>query len=186
MGVFQGHQISSLVGEIVFLAWFLILIGLLVTKKMPRIGRRMKIWDYFGVYIFTLLIPNSTYAILELRHLLIMTDHVADSPDIWSYLVFGGISLLGFVTNIYGVNLIVKHYARDQKEKIVYNIGLALICGLGVSVGLLNFSSFPAVFFPPALISVFFGLLTRPDLIVLSLIVAVFLFLCFLFTQPST
>ncbi|NCP46845.1 hypothetical protein GW844_00490 [bacterium] len=176
MGIFQGHQIASLLGTIVMTAWFILPLILKDQKIMPKIGRGMKFWDYLWVYAYALLIPNSTYAFFELRHL-VFIDHVADVLSLSSFVVFGGISLIGLLTTIWGIRLMVNYYAKSQAERAVYFLALSLSCGFGAVIGLLDFASFPAVFFPPALILATVILLGHPFLIRVALATATFLFL---------
>ncbi len=179
MGVFQGHQIVSLLGELIYAFWVIPLFILIKHKLMPKIGHGMKIWDYFAIYAGLLFIPNSAYAMLEIRHLLLI-DGVADNPNIWSFIVFGGIALIGLLTTLYGIRLIVDYYSKSKGERLIYNAFLSLSCGFGAVAGLLNFVSLPVIIFPPALISVAIGFRNHPSLISLAAFITIFLFIAFL------
>lgn len=176
MGVFQGHQIVSLLGTLVMVVWFILPLIFKKLKIMPKIGHGMKFRDYFWVYAYALLIPNSTYAFFELRHL-IFIDHVADVLTPSSFMVFGSISLVGLLTTIWGIRLVVDYYAKSKMERVVYTLALSLFCGFGAVIGILNFASFPAVLFPPVLILFTIILLGHPFFIQVALATATFLFL---------
>jgi hypothetical protein len=172
--VFQGHQIVSLAGTLLFAGFFLLPIIFKKLKIMPKIGRGMKFWDYVLVYLYAILIPNSTYAFFELRHL-IFIDLVADTLTPLSFLVFGGISLIGLLTTIWGIRLVVDHYAKSKRERLLYTLVLSLICSFGAVVGVMQYASYLAMIFPPVLILAGLRLLLHPHLIVIALVTAGFL-----------
>lgn len=162
-------------GELIYAFWIIPVIVLIKLKKMPKIGRGMNRWDYFSVYVALLIIPNSTYAMLEVRHVLFV-DHVADNPNFWTFLVFGGISLIGLLTTVYGTRLIIDYYAKSKIERLFYNTILSLACGFGAVAGLLNFISLPVVIFPPALLAIALELYEHPIFIALAMAITIFLF----------
>ncbi|KKT40071.1 MAG: hypothetical protein UX47_C0007G0096 [Candidatus Collierbacteria bacterium GW2011_GWA2_46_26] len=188
MGVFQGHQVASLLGTLIMAVWFILPLIFKKLEIMPKIGRGMKFWDYFLVYAYALLIPNSTYAMFEIRHLLYL-DGVADLLSISSFVVFGSLSLIGLLTTIWGIRLVVDHYAKSKKERAIYTIALSTICSFGAVVGIMQFASFPAILFPPVLILCGIELLARPHLILVALATTLFLFILNLlldyFHQPT-
>jgi len=172
--VFQGHQVVSLVWTLLFAGFFLLPVIFKKLKIMPKIGRGMKFWDYILVYLYAILIPNSTYAFFELRHL-IFIDLVADTLTPWSFVVFGGISLIGLLTTIWGIRLVVNYYSKSKKERLVYTLVLSHVCSFGAVVGVMQYSSYLAMIFPPVLILAGLHLLTHIHLIVIACITAGFL-----------
>jgi hypothetical protein len=172
--VFQGHQVVSLVWTMLFAGFFLLPVVYKKLKIMPKIGRGMKFWDYLLVYLYAILIPNSTYAFFELRHL-IFIDLVADTLTPLSFLVFGGISLIGLLTTIWGIRLVVVHYAKSKNERLLYTLVLSLICSFGAVVGIMQYASTLAIVFPPVLILAGLHLLTHIHLIIVAFVTTVFL-----------
>jgi hypothetical protein len=173
--VFQGHTVVSLLGTLILTGGFIIPVMLQRMGLMPRIGRGMKIWDYLLVYFYCLWIPNTTYAFFEIRHL-ILVDRIAEILTPWSFVVFGGISLIGLLTTIWGIRAVVNYYAKSDKERIIYTLLLSLICSFGGVVGILQYTSLSAFFFPPILIGIGLNLIANPILIAVALVTAVFLF----------
>ncbi|HCQ30764.1 TPA: hypothetical protein DIU27_00065 [Candidatus Collierbacteria bacterium] len=174
MGVFQGHQIPSLIGTVAMATFFLIPLIFKWLNIMPKIGRGMKLWDYFWVYVYALLIPNSTYAFFEVRHL-ILNDNVADTLTLLSYVVFGGISLIGLLTTIWGIRLVVDYYSKSNMERLVYTSFLSIICSFGAVAGVLQFNSVPYILFPPALIVVVLHTMGHPFYVGVAIITTIFL-----------
>ena len=124
------------------------------------ISKNSTIWDILFIYCFILLIPNSTYAFFEIKHI-IFSNSI-------SIMVFGGISLIGLACTLVGNLLIVDHYAKNIRETLVYYLFLSLICGFGASVGLLNYSS-PIGFMPQFFPQIALEIYQHPVLIFLAL-----------------
>jgi hypothetical protein len=124
----------------------------------------------------------------EMKHLL-FKDGIADSPNLMSYLVFGGVSLFGFLAAVYTCRFLIKHYAKNKGERIVYLFLLSLVLGFGGVVGLLDFASLVAIVFPPALFEIAKSLLASPSLIRLGMATSIFFFMISLlidyFPKPS-
>ena len=183
---FQGHVVwpYGLIGDI-FLALLPIACFCIFKRYsfLPKIGRNMNLWDILSTYIFVLFIPNTIYAMFEIKHLLFI-DNVADHPDIWSYIVFGGISLLGLITLVVITKLIIKQYAKNNHEKVFYSLSLSLICGFGVISGLLEFNSWEA-FNPFILITIVNKILATPTYIHLTMVTVPILFLINLIISKS-
>jgi hypothetical protein len=176
MVVFQGHQIfpGGLFLDVLFSLWPLVFIFLKLTGHLPKIGKNMSLLDFFMVYLFILFIPNSTYGFLEIKHLLVL-DHVADSPDIYSWLIFGGVSLFCLACTLIGNYLIVRHYAKSKKEIFIYYLVLGLSAGFGSAIGLLDFYSFAGLV-PTLFPQIFQALFSIPALIHLALGVSALIF----------
>lgn len=175
MGKFQGHGLQSIYVEIVLAVfWIFLFLVLRHFRLLPKIRRRMTLLDYLVVLIFVLFIPNSTYAFWEIKHL-IFHYKVAVPPNLFSYLVFGSISLLGLITSVFGTRMIVNHYAKNQKERVIYFFFLSLICGFGAMVGQLNLNSWDLLNFSK-ITHAYVSLLGHPQLILVALISAFVIF----------
>ena len=176
MITFQGHQVfpGGLFIDVLSSLWPLIFIVLNLTHHLPKIGKGMSFKDYLLVYLFILIIPNSTYGFLEIKHLLVL-DHVADNPNIYSWLVFGGVALFCLVCTLVGNLLIVKHYAKSNREVFFYYLGLSLAAGFGSAVGLLDFYSFAGII-PTLLPQIFVRLFSCPPLVDLALGISFLIF----------
>lgn len=173
MGIFQGHLIYALLCNV---SWVILWIMVLRMFGFPKIGRGMKIKDWILLYLLVLLIPNSTYALFEIKHLL-MIDTIADVPSLSSFIVFGGISLFGLVTAIWSSQLAANHYLKDSNRRWICHFVISLVLGFGGVVGLLNFESLVAFVFPPVLIFIAVELFKYQALIYLALGTALFFFL---------
>jgi len=173
---FQGHQVfpGGLFLDVLLSLWPLVFLFLRQIHHLPKIGRGMSFVDYLLVYLFILFLPNSTYGFLEIKHLLVI-DHIADSPNLASWLVFGGVSLFCLVCTLFGNALVVRHYAQSKKEIFIYYLGLSVIAGFGTAVGFLDYSSFagliPIIFF-----QIIMRLFSSPPLITLALGTSVLIF----------
>ena len=191
MVFFQGHQVfpGGLFLDVLLSLWPFVFLFLRRAHRLPKVGKGMFILDFLLIYLFVLIIPNSSYAFLEIKHLLLV-DHVADIPNLASWLVFGGVSLIGLALTLIGNFLIVDHYAKNKKEIFWYYLFLSLIAGFGASVGLLDFSSYMGML-PTVLQQIFQSFLGNFPLIILALVTSLLIFLVgftthrFLFYKPS-
>lgn len=144
MLVFQGHIVwpGGLGGD--FVLSLLPIIFFMVLRKftlLPNIGKTMKFCDYLLAFVNIIFIPNSVYAIFEIKHLF-RIDNIADNPNLWSYLIFGGICIVGIISSVVIARLIVRFYAKNKLEIFIYSFFLGMINGLGAAVGLvLNLNS---------------------------------------------
>lgn len=180
MWVFQGHLVVALFADIA-LAFLWIISVRSLEPNFPKFGRGMGWWDLVVIYYFILMIPNSCYAMFELKHLLFI-DTVADVPNIWSFIVFGGTALFGFFTSTYGCRLIMDKYSQRGFQRLLFNIALSLILGFGGVAGLMEYVSIMA-FFPPVLIDILIQLLANPLLMKLALGTSLFFFVVNLITD---
>lgn len=172
MLVFQGHAIWAILADI---GWPLVWLAMVKWGFLPKIGRGVRFQDWALLYILILLIPNSTYAMFEIKHL-IFIDNVADNLNIWSFIVFGGVSLFGFLSALFGTKFLINLYAKSRSERLFYTIFLSLVLGFGGVVGLLDYASLVAIIIPPALIFILWNLLHHTGLILLGLATATFFF----------
>lgn len=188
MWVFQGHQILALLADVgLAIVWIFILEK--IIRYRTEISNKFTGWYILIGYYMVMMIPNSAYAMFELRHL-IFIDNVADIPNIWSYIVFGGVSLIGFLSAIYGNRMIIDHLFKDSGGRNFGNLFLSLAQGFGGVAGLLDFYSIVGFIYPPILIQVAGAVFSSPPLIALALGAALLFFLTnFLidrFSWPST
>ena len=134
----------------------------------------MNLWDYSRVLFFVIWAPNTAYEMFEVRHLLLI-DGVSDNPDVWSYVVFVSISLLGFLIATHLGRLIIDYYSASPKERKLYAFFLSLDYGIGVPLGLLGLNSYDLIN-----LSKFYDVLinvpARPELMALSVIIILFFF----------
>ncbi len=171
MGVFQGHQVSSILFEIILAVFWLILI---LLYGYPKVAKGMRFRDWFYLYVFILVMPNSTYAFFELKHLLVV-GLMAEPLNGLSVLVFGSVALLGFLMSILQSQLFAKHYTLGKKRNWIH-LAVSLILGFGAVAGEMNYASIVAVIFPFSLIDMAFHLLASPGLIGIALATATLLF----------
>ncbi len=175
MGIFQGHQVLALVVDIFWPLITAISIRFL-TKAHTRPNRRLMYWELPIIYIIILFLPNSVYAMLELKHLL-MVDTVADIPNIWSFIVFGGISLFGYLVTLYQNILIANFFTKTKTGHMKAFALLSIVGGFGGVAGLLNFNSYEGILTPQVLYLITKMIFHHPVLIVLGIGVSVFIFL---------
>lgn len=175
MSTFQGHEVLALIYNVLLsILWVAVAIWAIKFSLMPRVGKRMRIGDYLLLYTFILVMPYSTYAFFEIKHLL-WIDKIAEIPDIWSFLIFGGISLIGLFSAVYGTRLIVSYYSKEKRKRLLYFALLSLAHGFGAVIGLLDFTVLDG-FYPPRFLLITNDLLERPLLIVLATVTSLYLF----------
>jgi hypothetical protein len=182
MGYFQGHQIFALLANLILSLWSINVFLFIKLGVMPKIGHGMKLWDYLWLYVILLFVPNSLYAMFELRHVLLI-DHVADNPDVWSFLVFGGIAVFGFLSTVWGIRILLDYYAKSKQERLIYGLILSTVCGFGAIAGLLDYTSITGVIFPPILINVAREFVLHPTLILFASVCTAILFIVNLSTD---
>jgi uncharacterized membrane protein len=186
---FQGHVVwpYGLAGDIA-LALIPIVAFLILRffSKLPKIGTETTLWHCLIISPFVLWIPNAAYAALEIKHLFVV-DNVAENPDFWSYIVFGGVSLLGLFATIYLGQLVIDYYAKTAQEQKIYAFFLSFINGSGAYLGLLGFDSQDALN-PNKYHQIVEKLPTSPDFMITAIVLAICLFVIFLlinhFRQP--
>ena len=184
---FQGHAAwpYGLGGDVIFSLLPLLSICILrLFHLLPKIGKNISFWDAFLIYIHVLFIPNTIYAAFEIKHLFLV-DNVADNPNLWSYLVFESISLLGLISAMTIARLVIAHYAKTSSEKRIYALGLGFINGFGVSAGLLDFNSWNALN-PLNLVSIALGILLTPQYLYIFLLTFVTFTIIALFITKAT
>lgn len=143
MILFQGHEVwpHGLGGDVALSILPPIVFYLLkYFNLLPKIGKHMGLWDILLVYLFILFAPNSIYASFEIKHL-IFFDHVADHPNLYSFLVFGSISLLGVASTFLTARQIIGYYGHGVWSRLFFTLTISLINGVGVVAGLLDFNS---------------------------------------------
>ncbi len=188
MGVFQGHQVLALVVDIL---WPLITVLSIkfLTRSHNRQSHKLVYWELPIIYIIILFLPNSVYAMLEMKHLL-MIDSVADIPNIWSIAVFGGISLFGYLVTLYQNILIANFFTKTEAGHLKAFALLSIIGGFGGVAGLLNFNSYEGILTPQVLLLITNMIFHHPVLIVLGISVSGFIFLStvlvYRFQKPSS
>ena len=144
MGLFHGHLIFAINVDICCsIAWLL-----MFPSNLPKIGHGMKFRDWQLLFVLIMLIPNSAYAMFEIKHLIIPSQ-LMPPIDTSAIIVFGGVSLFGLLTAVFGCRYLIKYYSRSKSEKYLYIALLSLILGFGGVVGLLDFASLLAIVFPP-------------------------------------
>lgn len=171
---FQGHDLNSLLMDLA-LALLAYTYVICLPKYLPKIGKSMGVIDVLKLWVLIMVIPNTTYAFFEIKHL-IFSDKVADIPNIYSYLVFGSISLFGFYSAYKVLTTLVSHYAKNTSQVIFYQAFFSLVLGFGTVAGLLDYNSYEGVVFPPVVIKIFYDILMQPRMIGIALLTSILAF----------
>lgn len=185
MGVFQGHQVLALAYDI--LIPILVLVAIVSLISLFRINKTTFRWIALAILLFLVVFwwPNSVYAVLEIKHLLLI-DTVADNPDVMSFIVFGGISLFGYLLTIIGNRWIIQSLSHNDRLGLLLNIMLSTTGGFGGVAGLVNITSFQGSMSPGILIMFLKWILLNPGLLWLAVGLATLIFLSVQLTsRPS-
>ena len=175
MLVFQGHQVIALIIDVLLPLVTAISIRFLIGGHTQS-GKRLMYWELPLIYIVILFLPNSVYAMLEIKHLL-MVDSVADILNASSFIVFGGVSLFGYLVTLYQ-NILIAHFftKTDLGHQKAYFL-LSALGGFGGVAGLLNFNSIQGILTPTILLQIGKAIFLHPSLILLSISISLFIFL---------
>jgi hypothetical protein len=160
---------------------FIFIIVLKKSELLPKIGKKIAKWEYLFIWLLVMFLPNTMYASYEIRHL-ILIDNIADNGTVHnlnnlSYLVFGGISLLGIITTIYLNVLLVRYYAKSNLEIFIYLTSLCFIQSFGSVAGLMDYFSVDGLFFPPLVFHILWQIFITQRFLVISVISTVFMFM---------
>lgn len=101
--------------------------------------------------LFILSLPHTAYLFCELKHLL-LNDGIANDRDRKAILVFGGLSTLGLLLNIIGVQL---GWALIPQFQNLGILGILLLSGLsawGAALGLADLPLLAGIIFPPTIL----------------------------------
>lgn len=187
MFLFQGHEAfpGGLGGDI-FLSLLPVGIFLFLDffSLLPKIGKRMSLWDILLILSYVLIIPNTVYAFFEIKHLFFI-DTIADSPNFLSYVVFIDISLLGLACSLLISRLVIKHYAKNSFEQKIYSIFLGLINGAGVTAGLIDLNSWDMIIKPHHTITSLAEALYTPHYFYIFVLTAIVSFVVNLYISQS-
>lgn len=171
---FQGHGIYHLLTDISWaMAAYIYVIHF--PKYLPKIGKYMNVFDVLKLWVLIMIIPNATYAFFEIKHLMFV-DKVAEDPNLFSYIVFGGISLLGFISTYRIMTKLVSHYSANADQLLLYQSFFSLVLGFGSVAGLLDFNSYEGIFFPPIIVEIVASLYKNPGMLGLALLTCIFVF----------
>jgi hypothetical protein len=177
---FQGHGVEELAFNILRAIFAFVV----AAKFTPKIGRGMKILDWLGIWCLVVILPNTSYAFFEIKHL-IFADGVADLPNIYSKLVFGGVALIGLLSTIYLTVHLVNHYAKNTTEVVLYLGSLSVINGFGATAGLLDFYSYQG-FWPPNLIQIAAQIVSAPNYFAVATLASILFYaVSLIFIQPT-
>lgn len=181
MLVFQGHRILAMLGNLALADTVLLSIVLFVIVYKGYKNPLLKL-GILGVITFLVIFfwPNSAYLMLEVKHL-VMVDTVADDPNLMSYLVFGGLSLIGFVLTVLGNRIMIDHLTDSKIARTTLNLILSLISGIGGVAGFLDLYSIQGILAPKLLAIFTLRILTSPPLAFLAIGVSLLLFMTNIF-----
>lgn len=87
------------------------------------------------IFCFIMYYPHPTYLFFELKHLL-MKDGIADERDPLAVFVFGGLSLLGFVLQVYTILKVYGLVESLQNYGVISILLLSFIAAVGGCLGL--------------------------------------------------
>jgi uncharacterized membrane protein len=146
MSEFYGHRVPELVLNIVLaLAAFIPVMGLRLAYKQQR-----QVLGVISWALYLLFAPNALYAALEIKHL-VMIDRVADSLAPEALLVFGGISLIGWLATIVVIMVTTRIIPFLRNRPYLGILLLSLHQAAGASIGLLDVSSWDVFMNPMVL-----------------------------------
>ena len=174
MSQFQGHGITELFFNL-FWPIFLLVLFWLFPRYLPNISWKSNLLDALKGWIILMILPNSTYAFFEIKHLFLFKES-SPYPNLASYLVFGGISLIGLVTTLYLNVFLVRHYAKTSDQVLFALLFLSLANGFGAVVGLLDIYSYQAILNPLILFGLSWKIVTTPYLLFISVLASLFIY----------
>lgn len=143
--VFFGHELFpggiavNFIWPIVTICTLCLLIKLQGKRSIMGFVAKTGLW-----YLFLILLPNATYLMLEIRHLIYL-DGIADEFNPISYTVFVFFSLAGLVLSIHTILLATRRLEVLSKHFWLSTFALAFLSFWGAMVGFGDFYSYHAI-----------------------------------------
>ena len=160
--IFEGHEISAIVGNIVLA--IIPLIFILMAEISISLGVH---WAFLVICTFPIILfPHQTYLFFEAKHL-IDKNGLVDHLNFTKVAVFGSLSLLGLTLQVITIIRLIA----------LLNLGLygfltvipfSFVAALGACLGLTDLSLFKG-FWPPLLFKHLKLVVKSPDLMALCL-----------------
>lgn len=181
MPTFQGHGLYDLLADLLLvLSVVFFVYRFKKYNSLPHLGKQMNILSGLFIWFLFMALPNTMYAFFELKHL-IFIDGIADNGivnnhNIYSYLIFGGISLTGLLATVYLNVLLVSHYAKNNSEMFFYLVLLCLVQCFGAVAGLMDNFSLDGLIFPPVIFRILWQIFNTPNLLATATLASIFLY----------
>ncbi len=191
--MFQGHTISGLILDFqlaltspIYVYWLGKVVESVKSKQSSRSGEpKRSILILAAGFFYVLLTPNATYAFLELKHLVIK-DVIAQPINIWSVIVFGGLSLTGLIASMVCILATVKILRPTKKYQPASIIAVSLIQASGATLGELDVFSWDVILNPLKVLRGIETVMGSPNLMLFIAVLTGFLTLMSLLVIWST